>query len=91
MKVYIAGNEYEKCLNDCKIAFMNVSIEMSQKLENENINAANISSKIIVEIQKIFDQVDKFFTEDLYRDIPTGDNKLLIIILLFLCKFQYII
>ncbi|XP_061932410.1 kinesin-like protein Klp61F [Apis cerana] len=72
MKVYIAGNEYEKCLNDCKIAFMNVSIEMSQKLENENINAANISSKIIVEIQKIFDQVDKFFTEDLYRDIPTG-------------------
>ncbi|OAD59060.1 hypothetical protein WN48_09369 [Eufriesea mexicana] len=72
LKVYTICNEHTRCLSDCKMAFINVSKEMSQKLESKNINAASMSSTIIVEIQAILDQINKFFTEDLYRDIPTG-------------------
>ncbi|XP_033187905.2 kinesin-like protein Klp61F [Bombus vancouverensis nearcticus] len=72
MKVYTTSNEHIKCFDDCKMAFMTVFTEMSKKLESENINAENVNSKSILEMQEILDQVDKFFTEDLYRDNPTG-------------------
>ena len=51
---------------------MNIFPQISQKLENENINTANMNSKIVLEIQEIIDQIDKFFAQDLYRDSPTG-------------------
>lgn len=51
---------------------MNIFPQISQKLENENINTANVNSKIVLEIQEIIDQIDKFFAQDLYRDSPTG-------------------
>lgn len=86
MKVYTTSNEHIKCFDDCKMAFMTVLTEMSKKLESENINAENVNSKIILEMQAILDQVDKFFTEDLYRDNPTGmiNYSLVFILLLYI-------
>ncbi|XP_012151720.1 kinesin-like protein Klp61F [Megachile rotundata] len=72
MTVYNASDKHAKCLNICKTAFMNVCMEVSKKLEYENTSAANTNSRIIAEIQSIRNQVDKFFVEDLFRDVPTG-------------------
>nr|XP_034173389.1 kinesin-like protein Klp61F [Osmia lignaria]XP_034173390.1 kinesin-like protein Klp61F [Osmia lignaria] len=72
MTVYSASDKHAKCLNVCKTAFINVCMEVSQKLESENSNAANMNSKIIAEMQTIRNQVDKFFVDDLFRDVPTG-------------------
>ncbi|KAK9298648.1 hypothetical protein QLX08_008120 [Tetragonisca angustula] len=74
VKVYTTSNKHINCLNDYKIAFMNIFPQISQKLENENINTANMNSKIVLEIQEIIDQIDKFFAQDLYRDSPTGST-----------------
>ncbi|KOX74219.1 hypothetical protein WN51_13570 [Melipona quadrifasciata] len=74
VKVYTTSNKHINCLKDYKIAFMNIFPEISQKLESENINTANMNSKIVLEIQEIIDQIDKFFAQDLYRDSPTGST-----------------
>ncbi|XP_017799179.1 PREDICTED: kinesin-like protein Klp61F [Habropoda laboriosa] len=71
-KIYDEGIEHSRYLNACKMAFMNASTEMTITLESENMNAENMNSRIIVEMQAIFNRVDKFFIEDLYRDKPTG-------------------
>lgn len=91
MKVYTTSNKHTNCLNDYKIAFSNIFLEISQKLENENINTANMNSKIILEIQEILDQIDKFFGQDLYRDSPTGMINYSFEFILLLCiYFMYI-
>lgn len=72
MTVYGASDKHAKCLNVCKTAFINVCAEVCQKLESENSNVANMNSKIIAEMQTIRNQVDKFFVDDLFRDVPTG-------------------
>lgn len=87
MKVYTTSNKHINCLNDYKIAFMNIFPQISQKLENENINTANVNSKIVLEIQEIIDQIDKFFAQDLYRDNPTGMIYYLFECILLLCIF----
>ncbi|XP_076636347.1 kinesin-like protein Klp61F [Colletes latitarsis] len=66
------GNERIKSLNAWKASFINTYMEMIQKLESGNANVENASSRITAEIQAIRDRVDKFFIDDLYRDVPTG-------------------
>lgn len=70
--VYNASDEYINSLDTCKAAFINVSAEMNQKLESEVVDIENINSRMVAEIQGIRDRVDKFFVEDLYRDVSTG-------------------
>ncbi|XP_015435263.1 PREDICTED: bipolar kinesin KRP-130-like [Dufourea novaeangliae] len=70
--VYNIGNERSRSLNSWKTAFTNACIEMSQKLETENLNTSTTNSRIIAEMHAIRNRVDKFFVEDLYRDVPTG-------------------
>ncbi|XP_054005394.1 kinesin-like protein Klp61F [Hylaeus anthracinus] len=72
--VYEAGNERTRSLSTWKSAFINASTEIMEKLDNENTNAAYTNSRIISEMQVIRDRVDKFFTDDLYRDVPTGST-----------------
>ncbi|CAL7946529.1 unnamed protein product [Xylocopa violacea] len=73
-KVHNINDEYTKSLNDCKTLFTNVLTELNQNPENESINAANVSSRVTAGMQAIRDQIDKFFSGDLYRDIPTGST-----------------
>ncbi|XP_076752160.1 kinesin-like protein Klp61F [Xylocopa sonorina] len=73
-KVHNINSEYTKSLNDCKTLFTNVLTEVNEKPESESINAANVNSRIAAEMQAIREQIDKFFTADLYRDIPTGST-----------------
>ncbi|XP_076177804.1 kinesin-like protein KIF11-B isoform X2 [Ptiloglossa arizonensis] len=72
--VYNAGNEHKVSLNTWKAAFMSACMEIVQQLESENMYVKNANSKIIAEMQAIRRRVDTFFTEDLYRDVPTGST-----------------
>lgn len=71
---------------------MSACMEIVQQLESENMYVKNANSKIIAEMQAIRRRVDTFFTEDLYRDVPTGTSIFFIIIhkkkLIYLVKIK---
>ncbi|XP_078049062.1 kinesin-like protein Klp61F [Augochlora pura] len=72
--VFKIGNERSECLNNLKSAFVKACTEINGILESENLCFGNKNSKIITELQAIRDRVEKFFVEDLYRDVPTGQT-----------------
>ncbi|XP_033328960.2 kinesin-like protein Klp61F [Megalopta genalis] len=72
--VFNAGNERSRSLNSLKSAFVEACTAINETLDHENLHLGNENSKIIAELQAIRDRVEKFFVEDLYRDIPTGQT-----------------
>ncbi|XP_076659137.1 kinesin-like protein Klp61F [Halictus rubicundus] len=72
--VYNVGDERSRSLNSLKTAFVRACSEINETLESGNLNFDTANSQIIAELQAIRDRVEKFFVEDLYRDIPTGQT-----------------
>ncbi|XP_076282496.1 kinesin-like protein KIF11 isoform X2 [Lasioglossum baleicum] len=69
-----AGNERTRSLNSLRTAFVRACSEMNETLKTGNLNFEDTKNQIIAELTAIRDRVDKFFVEDLYRDIPTGQT-----------------
>ncbi|XP_076291739.1 kinesin-like protein Klp61F [Lasioglossum baleicum] len=69
-----AGDERTRSLNSLKTAFVRACSEMNKTLETGNLNFGDTNNQIIAELSAIRDRVEKFFVEDLYRDIPTGQT-----------------
>ena len=69
-----AGYEHINRLNAHKATFIHIASEMDRKLESETENVKSMNTRITAELQAVRDKVEKFFVDDLYRDVPTGST-----------------
>ncbi|CAK9807339.1 Kinesin-like protein Klp61F [Anthophora plagiata] len=65
---------HEEFMEDEKIKTSNTFEEMSKKLENQEMESCRLNDKIVEQLQGTVHEINKFFDQDIQRDVPTGST-----------------
>ncbi|CAK9814688.1 Kinesin-like protein KIF11 [Anthophora quadrimaculata] len=69
-----ACKNHEEFMEDEKIKTSNTFEEISKKLDNQEIESCRLNDKIVEQLQGTVHEINKFFDQDIQRDVPTGST-----------------
>ncbi|KOC61857.1 Bipolar kinesin KRP-130 [Habropoda laboriosa] len=67
-----ACKNHEEFLKDRKIKASDTFEEISKKLQNQEMESCILNDKVVGQLQATVHEINKFFNQDIQRDIPTG-------------------
>ncbi|CAK9822014.1 Kinesin-like protein Klp61F [Anthophora retusa] len=69
-----ACKNHEEFMEDEKIKTSNTFEEISKKLENQEMESCRLNDKIVEQLEGTVHEINKFFNQDIQRDVPTGST-----------------
>ncbi|OAD60456.1 hypothetical protein WN48_05428, partial [Eufriesea mexicana] len=63
---------HTKCVNDKRVKTCDIFQEICTKLDNQMMESCVWTDDVVNQIQSTVNKINKFFDEDVQRDIPTG-------------------
>ncbi|KOC58537.1 Bipolar kinesin KRP-130 [Habropoda laboriosa] len=69
-----ACKNHEEFLKDRKVKASDTFEEISKKLQNQEMESCILNDKVVGQLQATVHEINKFFNQDIQRDIPTGST-----------------